>query len=84
MSEPSAWMREPYAASAVSSASHRSGSSSGGVAMSASANTMRSPVGLEHPRADGRALAAVRDGEQLELAVRGLRSGADERRGAVG
>ena len=38
MSDPSRWIREPYAASEVSSASTRSGSSSGGVAMSASAN----------------------------------------------
>ena len=39
---------------------------------------------VEHPCAHRRALAAVRDGQQLQLAVRGLRSGPDEGRGAVG
>ena len=61
-----------------------SGSSSGGVAMSASAKTTTSPRRVEHAGPDRRALAAVRDGQQLELAVGRLRPGADEGRGAVG
>ena len=62
---------------------------SGGVAMSASAKTIRSVVACEHPGPNRRALPAVRHGQDRELgghrlgACR-LRAGADEVGRAVG
>ena len=55
--------RRPRRSSAATSGT----SSSGGVAMSASANTIRSPVGGQHPGPDRGALAAVGHGDQREL-----------------
>ena len=49
MSEPSGWIRLPRATSAVASASTSRGSWSGGVAMSASAKTRRSPRAASIP-----------------------------------
>ena len=60
------------------SAATSSGSWSGGVAMSASAKTIRSEVGGQHPAADGRALAAVRHRQEPQPGrhvVRDLRLG---------
>ena len=84
MSDPSGWIRLPYAASAVSSASTSSGISSGGVAMSASVNSDDVAGRRDHPGPDRRALAAVGDRQQLELARDRLGPGADEVGGAVG
>ena len=69
MSDPSGWIREPRATSWSASSSTSSGIWSGGVAMSASAKTIRSPSAASMPARTAAPLPAVRDPEHVQSHV---------------